>query len=98
MPLSWATAVPSASTGRPPAARRRSLQELARIGDRPDDGAGGHGERAGQVHPRLLVAHAAGEVAVGGADAAQRLVEPAERVGRTAQAGGARRLAELRPR
>src|SRR3954466_8740919 len=73
----------------------RSLQVLARVGDLPAQRAGGHGERAGQVDTRLLVAHAAGEVAVGGADAAQGLVETAERVAGPAQAGGAGRRPEL---
>src|SRR5207248_11777158 len=66
---------------------RPSPQILARVGDDAVHGAGGHGQRAGQEDARLLVAHAAGEVAVGRADAAHRAVEPAERVAGPAQAG-----------
>ena len=69
--------------------------QIPRVGDRAGDGTGRHGQRAGQEHLRFLVAHAAGEVAVGRADAAHRRVQPAEGVARPAQAGGARRLADL---
>src|SRR3989440_10261405 len=49
--------------------RRQMLQHLARVRDHPRDRAGrGHG-RVGEIDHRLGVAHAAGEVAVGRAQA-----------------------------
>ena len=60
---------------------------LARIGNRSAHRARRHGQRTRQKHLGLLVPHAAGEVAIGRADAAERLIEPAERVARTAQTG-----------
>src|SRR5262245_58741355 len=74
----------------------RLRQVLARVGDLTRQGAGRHGQRTGEVDAGLLVAHAAGEVAVGGADAAEGAVEPAKRVAGAAQAGGTRRLPQLR--
>src|SRR5262245_23275282 len=61
---------------------RTPSNEIPRIGDGPGQGAGGDGQGAGEENTGLLVAHAAGKVAVGGADAAQGLVEPAESVAR----------------
>src|SRR5471030_2832846 len=71
------------------------LQTVARIADRPVERARSDGQRARQEHLRLLVSHAAREVAVGRADAAYGCVEPAEGVARAAQTSSTRRLADL---
>src|SRR5690606_8297430 len=69
--------------------------ELAGIGDVAGQGAGGDGQGAGQVDAGVLVAHASGEIAVGGADAVDRLVESTEGVLRAAQTRGAARSTDL---
>src|ERR1700686_4317488 len=66
-----------------------------RIGDLALERTGGNSQRAGQVDAGFLVAHAAGVITVGSADAAQGAVEPAERVAWPAQASGTGRWAEL---
>ena len=53
------------------------------------EGAGGDGVGRGEEDFRFLVAHAAGEISVGGRDAIHRLVHAAEGVNRAAEAGGA---------
>src|SRR5581483_3705932 len=75
-----------------------SLQLVPWVRNDPCDRTGGDGQRTGEVDTRLLVAHAAGEIAIRCADAAERLIEPAERVARSAQTRRARRLADLRSR
>ena len=52
-----------------PAASRLVGQILTWISDSAGQGAGGHGGRGGQENLRFLVAHAAREIPVGGADA-----------------------------
>src|SRR5713226_5420148 len=71
------------------------LQVISRIGDDAGEGAGGDGQRAGEVNARFPVTHAAGEVAVGRADAAQGSIEPAKRVARPTQACGTARLPQF---
>src|SRR5438477_5375374 len=76
---------PESSRNKAPA----SAQKLPRISDSAGDRAGRHCHGGGQKHLRFLVPHAAWEIAVGGADALHRRVDPAELVGRSAQARGA---------
>ena len=64
----------------------RLADKLARVGDVPRQRARGHRQRARQEHRAAHRAHAAREVAVRRGDAHFRLVQPPERVRRTAQA------------
>src|SRR6266576_2113089 len=82
---------------RSPLAVPLSLQVFAWVGDFSPQCAGGNGQRAGEVNLGLLVPHAAGKVAVGGADATQRGVETAERVARAAATGGTQGPTERGP-
>src|SRR5439155_8782050 len=67
----------------------RLADELARVGDVAGQGARGNGQWAREVDRALGAAHAAGEVAVCGADAGFAAVEAAEGVGGAAEAGAA---------
>src|SRR5262249_32884178 len=68
---------------------------VARIADYACNRAGRDGERAGQEYLRLFMSHAAWEVAVGRADAANRSIQPAKRVAGSSETGRAGRLADL---
>ena len=61
-------------------------QVFTRIGDFAGDRAGGDGGGRGKKDLRLFVAHAAGEVPVGRADALQRRIDAAKGIHRPTQA------------
>src|SRR5205809_828414 len=66
-----------------------STEMFARVGDLSGHGAGRNRHGRGEEDLRFLMAHPAGEVAVGGADAFHRRIHPAECVDRPAQASRA---------
>src|SRR5690242_7959673 len=55
-----------------------SANEFPWVSDSAGQGTGRNGHRRGQEHLRFLVPHPPGKIPVGGADAFQRLVHPAE--------------------
>src|SRR5262249_40512556 len=74
-----------------------SDQTFPPVRDLALDGARVHRERTGEEHTRFFVAHAAGEIAIGGANARHGGIEPAEGIGGASQASRARRWSELGP-
>src|SRR5271166_6679884 len=70
-------------------AAARSTEVFARVSDPAGKGGRGNSVGAGQEDLGLLVAHAAGEVPVGGADALHGGIEATKGIDRAAEAGGA---------
>ena len=59
------------------------------IGDFASEGARSNRGRGGEEHLRFLVAHATGEIAIGGADAFHRGIHTAESIHRATETGSA---------
>src|SRR2546430_15255287 len=69
---------------------RQVLEDLARVSDHARHRARGRDRRIGEVHLRLRVPHAAGEIAIGGAQAHFAVTEHSHVPAQARAAGGGR--------